>query len=311
MTSQIPVPLVTLNNGLQMPQMGMGLGNGLAEHDMIRCVDAALEMGYRSFDTAPRYRNERGLGVSLERSGLPREQLFVTTKVWTTDLGRDATLRALVTSLEQLRLEYVDLYLIHFPAPMLGPRFVETWLALEELYRDGCVRAVGVANFKAHHLAMILEAGMVVPAINQIELHPRYQQTALRRLHADFDIKSEAWSPLARGLVLSDPVIGRLAEQRGTSTAQLVLRWHIQVGNIVIPKSVTPARMRQNLEAVTLPPLDDDEMAVIDSLDCGARTGPDPDEFLDGRPEWNEAVARYSAALESSPHDSPETRRDA
>jgi 2,5-diketo-D-gluconate reductase A len=287
------LPSVTLNNDVEMPQIGLGLGNGLDPEQTAECVEAALEAGYRSFDTAARYRNEEGLGRALKRSGVPRAELFVATKLWNTDHGRESALRAFDASLKLLDLEYIDLHLIHFPVPVLG-KYVETWLALEETQRDGRVRAIGVANFSDRHLANVLEAGSVVPVVNQIELHPRYQQRPARACHARHGIKTQAWSPLARRLLFDDPVLSSIADRYDATLVQLVLRWHLQLGNVVIPKTVTPARMRENLGSVNCPPLDDEDMVMISALDCGARTGPDPDVYLDGGVDWNEVRARWN-----------------
>jgi 2,5-diketo-D-gluconate reductase A len=275
------VPIVTLNNGVDMPQVGLGGANGLDEDGMLTLVTAALEIGYRSFDTAPRYHNERGLGLALEAIGIPRGEVFVTTKVWTSDQGREATLRAFDTSLQQLGFEYVDLYLIHFPAPMLG-LYVETWLTLEELYREGRARAIGVSNFEPHHLAEVIEAGSIVPAVNQVELHPRLQQKAVRAFNAAHDIRTEAWSPQAMGQTLREPLLAVIAERHGATPSQVILRWHLQHGTIVIPRTRKPAHLRENLETVALPLLDGEEMAAIDALDCDGRIGPHPDEWVDG-----------------------------
>ena len=293
MTASSRVPTVILNSGVEMPQIGLGLGNGLDADQMVTCVAAALEAGYRSFDTATRYRNEEGLGQALLRPGVPREELFITTKLWNTDHGRESTLAAFDASLRRLGLDYIDLYLIHFPAPMLG-KYVETWLTLEELHRDGRIRAIGVANFKSHHIADILDAGTIVPAVNQIELHPRYQQGPMRGFHAKHGIRTEAWSPLARRLLFHDPVLSSIAGRHDATRVQVVLQWHLRLGNIVIPKTVTPARMRENLDAVDGPALDEGDMALIRALDCDARTGPDPDEFLDGGVDWDEVTARWN-----------------
>jgi len=266
---------------------------------MFRVVTAALDAGYRSFDSAKKYGNEQGLGLALTRSGIPREEVFVTTKLWSDDQGHDAALRAFDTSFNLLGLDYVDLYLIHLPAPSLG-LYVETWLALEEIYRSDRVRAIGVANFAVHHIEEILKVCSIVPAVNQVELHPRLQQKELRALHADHGIATEAWGPLARGLVLDHPSITSIAARHDATPAQIVLRWHLQNGTIVIPKSKDPVRTRQNLEAAALAPLDEEELAEIDALDVGARTGPDFEEFIDGtegadvyQPRFNEMIQQF------------------
>lgn len=274
-------PSVRLNNGVEMPQVGLGCANGLDDEGMVRLVTAAVEVGYRAFDTAPRYHNEHGLGLALRQAGIPRAQVFVTTKVWSTDQGRDATRRAFDASLDQLDLEYIDLYLIHFPAPMLG-LYVETWLTLEEFYRGGRVRAIGVANFEPHHLEEIIGEGSVVPAVNQVELHPRLQQRRLREFNAEHGIRTEAWSPMAMGQTLREPAIAAMAERYSATPAQIILRWHLQHGTIIIPRTRKPDRLAENLEAASLPQLEPADMSVIDALDCEGRIGPNPDEWLDG-----------------------------
>jgi 2,5-diketo-D-gluconate reductase A len=281
MSTSVDVPSVGLNNGVQFPQLGLGCANGLDEDGMLELVTAALDAGYRLFDTAPRYNNERGLGLALQKIGIPREEVFVTTKVWTHDQGREATRRSFDASLERLGFDYVDLFLIHFPAPSLG-LYVETWLALEELHREGKVRSIGVANFEPHHLDEIIAAGSIVPAINQVELHPRLQQKALRAAQAAHGIRAEAWSPLAMGQTLRETFFTEMADRRSATPAQLVLRWHMQQGTIAIPRTRNPTHLRENIEAVELEPLNEEELAAFDSLDCGGRIGPDPNVWVDG-----------------------------
>ena len=281
MTAGQVAPSVRLNNGVEMPQVGLGCANGLDDEGMVRLVTAAYEIGYRAFDTAPRYHNEHGLGLAVRHGGIPRADVFVTTKVWSTDQGRDATRRAFDASLDQLGMEYVDLYLIHFPAPMLG-LYVETWLTLEEFYQEGRARAIGVANFEPHHLAEVIRQGSVVPAVDQVELHPRLQQRRLREFNAGHGIRTEAWSPMAMGQTLREPAIAALAERYCATPAQIILRWHLQHGTIVIPRTRTPDRLAENLQAAHLPQLEPADMSVIDALDCEGRIGPNPDEWLDG-----------------------------
>ncbi|MFD5564565.1 aldo/keto reductase [Kitasatospora griseola] len=270
------VPTVTLNNGVEMPQLGFGVFQ-VPDEETTAAVATALESGYRSIDTAAIYGNERGVGKALAASGLPREELFVTTKLWNADQGYDATLRAFDASLDKLGLETVDLYLIHWPTPARD-LYLDSWRAVERLAADGRIRAAGVSNFQPAHLTRLIENGGLVPAVNQVELHPGLQQSELRAFHAAHGIATEAWSPLAQGAVLNDPAITAIAERTGKSAAQVVLRWHLQLGNLVIPKSVTPARIRQNLDVFDFT-LTDDEMAAIAATDRGLRTGPDPDEF--------------------------------
>ncbi|MFC8721275.1 aldo/keto reductase [Kitasatospora sp. NPDC057198] len=270
------VPDVTLNNGVEMPQLGFGVFQ-VPDEETTAAVAAALEAGYRRVDTAAVYGNERGVGRALAASGLPREALFVTTKLWNADQGHDAALRAFDASLDRLGLEYVDLYLIHWPAPARG-RYAESWKAIERLAAEGRIRAAGVSNFRPAHLTRLIEAGGPVPAVNQVELHPGLQQAELRTFHAAHGIATEAWSPLAQGAVLDDPAVTAIAARTGKSPAQVVLRWHLQLGNLVIPKSVTPARIRQNLDVFDFA-LTDGDMAAIAATDRGLRTGPDPDAF--------------------------------
>jgi diketogulonate reductase-like aldo/keto reductase len=281
MTAAQVAPSVRLNNGVEMPQVGLGCANGLDNEGMVRLVTAAYEIGYRAFDTAPRYHNEHGLGLAVRHAGIPRAEVFVTTKVWSTDQGRDATRRAFDASLDELDMEYIDLYLIHFPAPMLG-LYVETWLTLEEFYQEGRARAIGVANFEPHHLAEVIKKGSVVPAVNQVELHPRLQQRRLREFNAGHGIRTEAWSPMAMGQTLREPAIADMAERYSATPAQIILRWHLQHGTIIIPRTRTPDRLAENLQAASLPQLEPADMSVIDALDCEGRIGPNPDEWLDG-----------------------------
>ncbi|MFC4494833.1 aldo/keto reductase [Streptomyces ovatisporus] len=271
------VPAVTLNNGLSMPQLGFGVYQ-VPEDDTQDVVSAALEYGYRSIDTASLYRNEEGTGRAIAASGIPREELFVTTKLWNTDQGYDAARHAFEVSLAKLGLEYVDLYLIHWPLPARD-LYVETWKALEKIYELGRAKAVGVSNFHAAHLRRLMAETGVVPAVNQIELHPKLQQEQLRTFHADHGIASEAWSPLGRNNgVLDDGVVTGIAGKHGRTPAQIVLRWHLQLGNVVIPKSVTPARMRENLDVFDFE-LDEEDLAAIGGMETGERVGPDPETF--------------------------------
>ncbi|KDN85227.1 aldo/keto reductase [Kitasatospora cheerisanensis] len=267
------VPDITLNNGVRMPQLGFGVYQVQDEET----VATALEAGYRRIDTAAVYDNEPGVGKALAASGLPREDVFVTTKLWNADQGYEATLRAFDASLERLGLETVDLYLIHWPAPARD-LYLDSWRAIERLAADGRIRAAGVSNFRPEHLTRLIENSGLVPAVNQIELHPGLQQAELRAFHAAHGIATEAWSPLAQGAVLDDPAITAIAGRTGRSPAQVVLRWHLQLGNLVIPKSATPARIRQNLDVFDFT-LTEEEMAAVAASDRGLRTGPDPYEF--------------------------------
>ncbi|MFB7127055.1 aldo/keto reductase [Kitasatospora sp. NPDC056273] len=270
------VPTVKLNNGVEIPQLGFGVFQ-VPDDQTTAAVAAALEAGYRSIDTAAIYGNETGVGRALAASGVAREDLFVTTKLWNADQGYDATLRAFDASLAKLGLDHVDLYLIHWPTPARD-LYLDTWRALERLVEEGRVRAAGVSNFQPAHLQRLLDTSALVPAVNQVELHPGLQQAELRAFHAEHGIATEAWSPLAQGAVLDDPAITAIAARTGKSPAQVVLRWHLQLGNIVIPKSVTPARIRQNLDVFDFE-LTAQDMAAIAAGDRDLRTGPHPDQF--------------------------------
>ncbi|MGW6243718.1 aldo/keto reductase [Streptomyces roseolus] len=270
------VPTVKLNNGVEIPQLGFGVFQ-VPDDATAAAVTAALDAGYRSIDTAAVYGNEAGVGRALAASGIAREELFVTTKLWNADQGYDTTLRAFDTSLERLGLDYVDLYLIHWPAPARD-LYRDSWRALERLAEEGRIRAAGVSNFQPGHLRRLLDGATLTPVVNQIELHPALQQSELRAFHGEHGIATEAWSPLAQGAVLDDPVIAAIAAAHGKSPAQVVIRWHLQLGNVVIPKSVTPARIRANIDVLDFV-LTDEEMAAIAGLDRGLRTGPHPDEL--------------------------------
>ncbi|WP_030207866.1 aldo/keto reductase [Streptomyces bikiniensis] len=268
------VPALVLNDGTEIPRLGFGVFQ-VPDDETTTAVAHALEAGYRSVDTAAVYGNEAGVGRALAASGIARDELYVTTKLWNADQGYDATLRAFDDSLAKLGLDHVDLYLIHWPAPARD-LYVDTWRAIGTLVADGRVRTAGVSNFTPAHLERLLDSSDLVPAVNQIELHPGLQQRELRELHAVHGIATEAWSPLAQGAVLADPVVARTAARHGKSPAQVVLRWHLQLGNVVIPKSVTPARIRENIDVFDFD-LDAEEMAAMAGLDRGLRTGPDPD----------------------------------
>jgi 2,5-diketo-D-gluconate reductase A len=267
---------VTLNNNVQIPQLGFGVFQ-VPPQDTERVVSTALETGYRSIDTAAAYQNEEGVGRAIASCGLPRDEIFVTTKLWNANHGYDQALRAFDASAQRLGLDTVDLYLIHWPVPT-ADRYVETWKALEKLAADGRVRAIGVSNFTVEHLRRLIAETGTVPAVNQIELHPHLQQTELRAEHAAHGIATEAWSPLGQGAALSDATITRLAKQHNVTPAQVVLRWHLQLDNIVIPKSVTPARIRENFDVFTFD-LSAEDLSAIADLETGRRIGPDPATF--------------------------------
>jgi 2,5-diketo-D-gluconate reductase A len=270
------LPTLTLSGGVAIPQLGFGVFQ-IPDSETATAVSTALDAGYRHVDTAAAYGNERGVGEAIAASGIPREQIFVTTKVWNSDQGGDATRRALERSLSLLGVEYVDLYLIHWPVAVRD-LYVDTWRAMRSLQDEGAIRAIGVSNFQPEHLDRLREETGVVPAVNQVELHPRLQQAQLRAYHAQHGIATEAWAPLAKGGVLDDPVISGLAERVGRTPAQIILRWHVQLGNIAIPKSVTPSRIRENLEVFDFV-LSEEDLHAIAALDADARVGPHPHEI--------------------------------
>ncbi|MFC4004760.1 aldo/keto reductase [Prauserella oleivorans] len=275
--TDIDIPTVTLPGGVAMPQVGFGVFQ-VPPPETAQAVSAALDAGYRSIDTAAAYRNEAGVAKAIADSGIPRQELFLTTKLWNSDHGYDAALRAFDASLAELRTDYVDLYLIHWPVPELD-LYAETWRALERLHAEGRAKAIGVSNFQPHHLERLAQSAEVQPAVNQVELHPYLQQREVRDYDAQHGIVTEAWSPIAKGgALLTDPAVTALAEKHGRTAAQVVLRWHLQLGNVVIPKSVTPSRMRENLALFDFA-LDDADLAQLADLDRGERTGPDPDTF--------------------------------
>jgi 2,5-diketo-D-gluconate reductase A len=270
------VPRIPLRGDTEIPQLGFGVFQ-VPPEDTADVVTRVLETGYRHIDTAAAYRNEAEVGQAFHASGLDREDVFITTKCFNTDHGYEEAQHALKHSLERLGLDFVDLCLIHWPVPAQD-RYVETWKAFVEMQAQGLTRSIGVSNFQPAHLRRLIEETGVTPAVNQVELHPRLQQPGLRREHADLGIVTEAWSPLAQGAVLDDPVITGIAEEHDVTPGQAVIRWHLQLGNVVIPKSVTPERIEQNLDVFGFH-LSDAEMAAIEALDAGERTGPDPDTF--------------------------------
>ncbi|MFH6785522.1 aldo/keto reductase [Methylobacterium sp. MA0201] len=268
---------LTLNDGKRIPQLGFGVWR-LENDEAPAVVGAALEAGYRLIDTAAMYGNEAGIGRAVAASGLPRDDVFVATKVWNDRHGYDETLRACEESLGRLGLDYVDLYFVHWPVPQRGA-YVDTWRALMRLREDGRARSIGVCNFTVEHLKRVVDATGSTPSVNQVELHPRFQQGALRRFHEEAGIVTEAWAPLGRGGLLDDPVIRAIAGKHGRTPAQVVLRWHLDLGNVAIPKSANPARIRENREVSGFT-LDDEDRARIEALDDPAgRMGPDPETF--------------------------------
>ncbi|POH71032.1 oxidoreductase [Cryobacterium zongtaii] len=270
------IPAITLNNGVEIPQLGFGVFQ-VPDDETAAAVTAALDAGYRSIDTAAIYGNEAGVGRALAASGIPRDELFITTKLWNSDQGFASTIAAYEASLAALGLDYVDLYLIHWPAPA-NDNYIESWRAMEQLLTDGRVRAIGVSNFAPEHLERLTHTSRIVPAVNQVELHPRLTQTAVRVANAAQGIATEAWSPLAQGGLLADPVVADVAARAGRSPAQVILRWHLQQGRIVIPKSVTPSRIVENLAVFDFD-LSPADLLLIDGLNTDTRIGPDPVEF--------------------------------
>jgi 2,5-diketo-D-gluconate reductase A len=276
-TSTTQVPSVSLSDGDTIPQLGFGVFQ-VPPKDTAEAVTRALLAGYRHIDTAAGYHNEAGVGQAIHAAGLERDEVFVTTKCANDDHGREQAKHALKASLEQLEMEFVDLYLIHWPVPSRD-KYVETWEAFIELQKEGLVRSIGVSNFQPAHLERLITETGVTPTINQIELHPRLQQIGLRHEHEELGIVTEAWSPLAQGRVLDDPTITEIAHAHGKTPGQAVIRWHLQLGNVVIPKSVTPERIIENFDVFDFN-LSSDQMAAIEALDAGERTGPDPDTFV-------------------------------
>lgn len=267
---------VTLHNGVKMPQLGFGVFKVKNGSETVESVKKALEAGYRHIDTAAIYGNEEGVGQAIRESGIPREELFITSKVWNTEQGFEKTLQAYEDSLERLGTEYLDLYLIHWPGT---DKYIDTWKALEKLYTDSRVRAIGVSNFHVHHLENLMKHTELKPVINQIELHPRLSQLEIREYCKKHDIKVEAWGPLGQGNLIDEPTINHIADKHGKTAAQVMIRWHLQNDIVVIPKSVTPSRIVENTQVFDFE-LSLDEMNQIDSLNLGERYGSNPDENL-------------------------------
>lgn len=270
-------PTLTLSNGVDMPQLGFGVFL-VPPDEVVEPVRVALEAGYRLIDTATLYGNEAGVGRAIADSGLPRSDVFVTTKVWNADQGFDATVAAFERSLDLLGLDVIDLYLIHWPAPMLD-RYVDTWRALERLYAEGRARAIGVSNFNVEQIDRLRAECDVTPMVNQVELHPGFVQQGLRDHHRDYGIVTEAWGPIGRGKgLLDDPVVTGIAGRHDRTPAQVVLRWHLQLGVVAIPKSVRPERIRENLDVFDFS-LTGEEMDALSALPEPGRLGPDPLTF--------------------------------
>jgi 2,5-diketo-D-gluconate reductase A len=267
-------PQIRFHDGHSIPQVGLGVWQ--TPNDVaVTAVEAALSAGYRHIDTAAAYRNEDGVGRGIRNSGVDRREIYITTKLWNEDQGFDSTLRAFDRSLKQLGTDYIDLYLIHWPSPCRN-LYLESWKAFLRIKEEGRVRSIGVSNFNAEHLERIIGETGAVPVINQVELHPDFQQKALRAVHEKHDIRTESWSPLGQGHLLTHPVIGEIARRTGRTPAQVIIRWHMQNGLVVIPKSVTPSRIAENFQVFDFT-LDEADLKALDALDANAnRIGPNP-----------------------------------
>ncbi|MED5802756.1 aldo/keto reductase [Gordonia sp. Z-3] len=279
------VPTMTLNNGVEIPALGFGVFQTPPE-ETASAVRSALEVGYRHIDTAAAYMNERGVGTAIAESGLDRSEVFIETKIWISDYGYEETLHAFDKSAGKLGVEQIDLLILHQALPGEFQRTIDAYRALEKLYADGRVRAIGVSNFMPDHLSRLLEATSVVPAINQVEVHPYFQQRDVLATDTEHGVLSQAWSPIggitfyrdgSKGSTLDDPTIGKIAANHGKTAAQVMLRWHLQQGRQAIPKSVTPARIAENLDIFDFE-LSEAELSQIDSLETGIRGGPEPEQ---------------------------------
>lgn len=271
------IPTVRLNDGNAMPQLGYGVWR-ITNEEAASAVGEAIRAGYRSIDTAAIYGNEEGVGQAIKDAPVSREELFITTKVWNDRHGYDETLRAFDESLARLQLDTVDLYLIHWPVAG-SEAYLDTWRALIKLKQDGRAKSIGVSNFMVQHLQRLIDETGVTPSVNQIELHPRFQQKELRAVHARHNIATECWGPLGQGSLVADEKLAAIGRKYGKTPAQVILRWHLDNGFIVIPKSVTPSRIRQNIDVFDFT-LDADDMRIIEAMDDkGGRVGPDPAVF--------------------------------
>jgi 2,5-diketo-D-gluconate reductase A len=279
MNSATDVPVLTLHDGVEIPQLGFGVFQ-IPPEGTQEAVEEALAVGYRHVDTAAAYGNEAEVGAAVAATGVRREDVFVTTKLWNSEQGYDSTLRAFEASLERLGTGHVDLYLIHWPRPAKD-LFLDTWRAFEQIREQGGARSIGVSNFRIEDLERLEAEAEQQPTVNQIELHPRFQQAELRSWHAEHDVATEAWSPLAQGDLLEDGTIETVAAHHDRTPAQAILRWHLQIGNVVIPKSSTPERIRENFELFDFS-LSEDDMAALERLDTGDRIGPEPSRFNAG-----------------------------
>jgi diketogulonate reductase-like aldo/keto reductase len=267
----------TLHNGIKMPWFGLGVFKVEEGSEVVNSVKAAIDAGYRSIDTAAIYGNEEGVGKAIAESNVPREELFITTKVWNSAQGYESTLLAFEESMKKLGLEYLDLYLIHWPVPKLN-KYKETWRALEKLYKDGRIRAIGVSNFKEHHLKDLLETCEIKPMVNQVEYHPRLTQTSLHEFCKQNEIQLEAWSPLMQGGLFEEPTLNEIANKYNKSVAQIILRWDLQNEVVTIPKSIKPHRIQENADIFDFQ-ISEEDMNKISSLNQDQRVGSDPDEM--------------------------------
>lgn len=267
----------TLHNGVKMPWLGLGVFQVQEGQEVMDSVKAAIKAGYRSIDTAAIYKNEEGVGQAIKECGVPREELFITTKLWNSEQGYESTLQAYEESMEKLGLDYLDLYLIHWPVPAKG-KYKETWKAFEKLYKEGRVRAIGVSNFQVHHLEDLMKDAEIKPMVNQVEYHPRLTQAELLTYCKNNHIQLEAWSPLMQGGLLDNPMLQEIAEKYNKSTAQVILRWDLQNGVVTIPKSIKEHRIIENADVFDFE-LTSEEMAQIHALNKNERIGPNPDDF--------------------------------
>ena len=271
------IPNLTMNDGLTIPQLGFGVFQ-IPEDETQTAVSAALESGYRLIDTAQGYRNEEGVGAAIAASDLPRDELFITTKLTNSEQGYDKTLKAFDESMRKLGIDVLDLFLVHWPLPMFD-QYVDTWRAFEKLQADGRIRSIGVSNFEIEHFERLFAETDVVPAVNQVELHPQFPQEELRAFHAEHGILTESWGPIGQGKgLLENPHIVEVAQKKQRTPAQVVLRWHLQLGCVVIPKSVNPERIRENIAIFDFE-LDESDLKTIAQVDTGERLGPDPKTF--------------------------------
>ena len=266
----------SLRDGSQIPSIGFGVFL-IPNSEVVAAVSTALACGYRHLDTASIYKNEEGVGEAVRASNLPRKDIFITTKIWNDDQGTGKTKAACFASLDRLGLDYLDLVLIHWPVPGRG-LYVDTWRELIDLRDKGHIKSIGVSNFNPDHLEAIIQATGEVPVVNQIECHPWLQQTVLRTFHANLGIVTQSWSPLGRGKLLNEPIIKTIAKKHNSTEAQVIIAWHLKVGNVVIPKSITPSRIQENYQASKIN-LDSDDISQILKLDAGIRVGPDPLQF--------------------------------